>query len=190
MSKNLQVQHSSTRNRSIKMGFRSKSMKKKTKSGAYDVKITKEDQKNMKVRQEESQVLKSVNEAQPFQEALDLHNMNRQSMGNFLAQRKNKVDSFGMPIRNPDVSNPSRSRDERPLDTIRSFEFAITGDQYYKERLETPKLGFRTRPEFPLFTQSPHNNQSNGNYEQPVYTKPVSSNAPAKKKRGLFGRKK
>ena len=26
------------------------------------------------------------------------------------------------------MSNPTRSRNERPLDTIRGFEYAITGD--------------------------------------------------------------
>ncbi|KAK3328877.1 hypothetical protein B0H66DRAFT_4958 [Apodospora peruviana] len=36
-------------------------------------------------------------------------------------------DSFGNPIAEPDRSNPTRSRWERPLDTIRSFEAAIDG---------------------------------------------------------------
>ncbi|ROT35464.1 hypothetical protein SODALDRAFT_337455 [Sodiomyces alkalinus F11] len=36
-------------------------------------------------------------------------------------------DSFGNPIAEPDLSNPTRSRWERPLDTIRSFEAAIDG---------------------------------------------------------------
>lgn len=36
-------------------------------------------------------------------------------------------DVFGNPIPEPDRSNPTRSRWERPLDTIRSFEAAIDG---------------------------------------------------------------
>ncbi|KAJ5588010.1 uncharacterized protein N7459_003775 [Penicillium hispanicum] len=34
-------------------------------------------------------------------------------------------DSEGRPITDPDRSNPTRNRLERPLDTIRSFEAAI-----------------------------------------------------------------
>ncbi|RDL34674.1 uncharacterized protein BP5553_07802 [Venustampulla echinocandica] len=37
-------------------------------------------------------------------------------------------DALGNPIADPDRSNPTRSRWERPLDTIRSFEAAIDGD--------------------------------------------------------------
>ncbi|OAQ81521.1 hypothetical protein VFPFJ_03316 [Purpureocillium lilacinum] len=36
-------------------------------------------------------------------------------------------DTWGNPISDPDKSNPTRSRWERPLDTIRSFEAAIDG---------------------------------------------------------------
>lgn len=32
------------------------------------------------------------------------------------------------PLADPDLSNPTRNRWERPLDTIRSFEAAIEGD--------------------------------------------------------------
>jgi len=42
-------------------------------------------------------------------------------------------DAFGNPIADPDKSNPTRSRWERPLDTIRSFEAAIDG-QYSSRR--------------------------------------------------------
>ncbi|KFZ04197.1 hypothetical protein V502_10333 [Pseudogymnoascus sp. VKM F-4520 (FW-2644)] len=37
-------------------------------------------------------------------------------------------DTYGLPIADPDRSNPTRSRWERPLDTIRSFEAAIDGN--------------------------------------------------------------
>jgi HAMP domain-containing protein len=36
-------------------------------------------------------------------------------------------DANGNPIADPDKSNPTRNRWERPLDTIRSFEAAIEG---------------------------------------------------------------
>ncbi|KAF4122597.1 hypothetical protein GMORB2_6904 [Geosmithia morbida] len=36
-------------------------------------------------------------------------------------------DAYGNPIADPDLSNPTRNRWERPLDTIRSFEAAIDG---------------------------------------------------------------
>ncbi|KAK0655673.1 hypothetical protein B0T16DRAFT_384500 [Cercophora newfieldiana] len=42
-------------------------------------------------------------------------------------------DAYGNPIADPDKSNPTRSRWERPLDTIRSFEAAIDG-QYSSRR--------------------------------------------------------
>ncbi|KAK3394170.1 hypothetical protein B0H63DRAFT_517316 [Podospora didyma] len=42
-------------------------------------------------------------------------------------------DCYGNPIADPDRSNPTRSRWERPLDTIRSFEAAIDGG-YDKRR--------------------------------------------------------
>ncbi|KAF6808264.1 hypothetical protein CMUS01_13936 [Colletotrichum musicola] len=41
-------------------------------------------------------------------------------------------DNLGNPIAEPDRSNPTRSRWERPLDTIRSFEAAIDGN--YRDR--------------------------------------------------------
>ena len=39
-------------------------------------------------------------------------------------------DVFGNDIAEPDRSNPTRSRHERPLDTIRSFEAAAYGKEY------------------------------------------------------------
>lgn len=45
-------------------------------------------------------------------------------------------DSQGNPIADPDRSNPTRSRWERPLDTIRSFEAAIDGN-YRKSFIRT-----------------------------------------------------
>ncbi|KAI2636035.1 hypothetical protein GGS21DRAFT_61570 [Xylaria nigripes] len=45
-------------------------------------------------------------------------------------------DAQGNPIADPDRSNPTRSRWERPLDTIRSFEAAIDGDYNRKSLLK------------------------------------------------------
>ncbi|CAI4216195.1 unnamed protein product [Parascedosporium putredinis] len=47
-------------------------------------------------------------------------------------------DVYGNPISEPDKSNPTRSRWERPLDTIRSFEAAIDGP-YRRPTLNRPQ---------------------------------------------------
>jgi len=46
-------------------------------------------------------------------------------------------DHQGNPIADPDRSNPTRSRWERPLDTIRSFEAAIDGNYSRKSYMRT-----------------------------------------------------
>jgi hypothetical protein len=46
-------------------------------------------------------------------------------------------DSQGNPIADPDRSNPTRSRWERPLDTIRAFEAAIDGNYSRKSYIRT-----------------------------------------------------
>jgi len=46
-------------------------------------------------------------------------------------------DNQGNPIADPDRSNPTRSRWERPLDTIRSFEAAIDGNYSRKSYMRT-----------------------------------------------------
>jgi hypothetical protein len=46
-------------------------------------------------------------------------------------------DHLGNPIADPDRSNPTRSRWERPLDTIRSFEAAIDGNYSRKSYIRT-----------------------------------------------------
>ncbi|KAG0650917.1 Uncharacterized protein D0Z07_2759 [Hyphodiscus hymeniophilus] len=46
-------------------------------------------------------------------------------------------DNQGNPIADPDRSNPTRSRWERPLDTIRSFEAAIDGGYSRKSLMRT-----------------------------------------------------
>lgn len=53
-------------------------------------------------------------------------------IGKLIIERKLTVALLTAAIAEPDLSNPTRPRWERPLDTIRSFERAIDGD--YKRR--------------------------------------------------------
>lgn len=43
-------------------------------------------------------------------------------------------------LADPDLSNPTRNRWERPLDTIRSFEAAIEGDYARRSMYRTGKI--------------------------------------------------
>ncbi|CBX95529.1 hypothetical protein IAQ61_004361 [Plenodomus lingam] len=72
----------------------------------------------------------AMNEIQPIAAALEKPTL--QSLRSF-----QHTDSTGNPIVDPDLSNPTRSRWERPLDTIRSFEAAIDGE--YKRRVQTTR---------------------------------------------------
>jgi len=67
----------------------------------------------------------AMSEAQPIAAALEKPTL--QSLRSF-----QHTDVNGNPIEEPDLSNPTRPRWERPLDTIRSFEAAI--DNEYKRR--------------------------------------------------------
>ncbi|KAK2734002.1 hypothetical protein FQN55_003063 [Onygenales sp. PD_40] len=67
----------------------------------------------------------AMNELQPS--AIALQKSNLESLRSI--QHK---DVYGNPITDPDLSNPTRHRFERPLDTIRSFEAAIDG--HYSNR--------------------------------------------------------
>lgn len=91
-------------------------------------------------------VLGAVQEAQPFEEAAD------RSLGsqNYFGIVKDQIinDVFGFPIKDPDISNPTRARNERPLDTIRGFEYSITGNPHILTQLETTLYGFSPRPEY------------------------------------------
>ncbi|CAH03022.1 DUF2406 domain-containing protein [Kluyveromyces lactis] len=178
-------------------------------TGSNEVKITKEDRQHLKVRTASvhDPILEAVQEMQPFEQAADTFqgNMNRQSH----VPTGELKDVFGQPIQQPDVSNPTRSRDERPLDTIRGFEYSISGDPTWSQQLETPQYGFRVRPGFQAYTGGvagngndhhgyPSNlnmntNTTNSYQQQGVYQAPVSDankEQKTKKKRGFFGRKK
>ena len=159
------------------------------------VEVSKEDAERLKVRTASvnDPILDAVQEAQPFEQAADTFhdNMNRQSY--FSNDGSNILrDVFGQPIDQPDISNPTRARDERPLDTIRSFEYAVSGDPYWSQQLETPQYGFNVRPDFPLaqpFETNPYGQQQQ---QQAVYQPPQQNNddGKKKKKRNWFGRKK
>lgn len=172
-----------------------------------EVKITKEDRDHFKIRTASvhDPILEAVQEAQPFEQAADTFQDNqRKSYFSNEDGTENGVlrDVFGQPIHQPDISNPTRARDERPLDTIRGFEYSISGDPSWSQQLETQQLGFRVRPDFPQFgngnpyamnSEAAPPPSSSQYLEQGVYQAPVPSEESGKKKkkkRGLFGRKK
>lgn len=184
------------------MHYRKKSNVSNGEGQHLDVKVSKQDAERLKVRTASisDPILDAVQEAQPFEQAADISQdeMNRQSYytnANDILQ-----DVFGQPIHQPDISNPTRARDERPLDTIRSFEYAISGDPTWAQQLETQQYGFRVRPDFPSFGNiNPYDNngmnQSAQMYgEQGIYQPTTSSGAQGekqkkKKKFGMFRRK-
>lgn len=146
-------------------------------------------------------ILSAVNEAQPFEEAADRSFGRRPS---YLSQdSSNLKDIFGQDINQSDMSNPTRSRNERPLDTIRGFEYAITGDMNYKDQLESNRLGWGFHEDFPFQNFSNQNDQQQNFHERPTinfdsqpmynaqnYSASDLKQKPQKKKKGLFGRKK
>lgn len=152
-------------------------------------------------------ILSAVNEAQPFEEAADRSFGRRPS---YLSQESNNFnDVFGQKIGQTDMSNPTRSRNERPLDTIRGFEYAITGDVGYKEQLESQRLGWGFHEDFPFSNLTSSQQNYSGDVsgqnqysrptinfdDQPMYSSQNYSasslkNNSKKKKKGLFGRKK
>lgn len=167
-----------------------------------NVKLSKEDTDRLKVRTASvaDPILDAVNEAQPFEQAADAFHdgMNRKS---YFSHDGSQIlrDVFGQPIVQPDVSNPTRSRDERPLDTIRGFEYSVSGDPSWGQQLETHQYGFRVRPDFPLINGNPYDMSGNAGIsqqpqmygEQAVYQAPAAgSDEKKKKKRGFFSRKK
>ncbi|CAN3362222.1 hypothetical protein DICA4_E00694 [Diutina catenulata] len=97
-------------------------------------------------------ILNAVQEAQPFEQAAFHGRGNEGQPGrrpSYLSQASGGLkDIFGQPIQHQDMSNPTRSRNERPLDTIRGFEYAITGDLGYRDQLETTRLGWGFHEDF------------------------------------------
>lgn len=204
--------------------FRSKSSNKTPqKVDDIQIKISSQDEQQYKMHSANvhDPILSAVQEAQPFEQAA--HNgaegdpdARRPS---YLSQDSHDLkDIFGQPIVQTDMSNPTRNRNERPLDTIRGFEYAITGDLTYRDQLESNRLGWGFHEDFPYYNLSGQGNDNNnlgygnkdgsGNAysrpvinfdEQPVYQagnysasslQADQNKLQKKKKRGLFGRKK
>ncbi|AET39802.1 Gsr1p Ecym_4791 [Eremothecium cymbalariae DBVPG len=171
-----------------------------SKERAGKMKLTKDDRDHLKLRTASvhDPILAAVNEAQPFEQAADIFNENGQRNMYGGATSQGIKDVFGRPIAKPDISNPTRARDERPLDTIRGFEYAITGDPRWMSQLDSNRYGFHVRPEFPAFNtmdaygaqmgDSPHGFSYGG--EQAVFQPPRVKVDSKKKKRGFFGKKK
>lgn len=80
----------------------------------------------------------AMNEAQPATVAMEKSNLGS------LRSMQHK-DQHGNIITDPDLSNPTRPRLERPLDTIRSFEAAIDGS-YHSRRLSYVTEAAPSRP--------------------------------------------
>lgn len=85
-------------------------------------------------------ILEAMQEKQPFEQAADTFSIMTPNRGKnhnaFFTTKdgypKQPKDIYGNPIAIPDRSNPTRSSNERPIDTIRSFEYSITGDPKWK----------------------------------------------------------
>ncbi|EMG47027.1 hypothetical protein SBY92_002209 [Candida maltosa Xu316] len=199
--------------------FRSKSSNKTPqKSQDINIKISAKDAEHYKMHTANvhDPILSAVQEAQPFEQAVKHDDDVNGRRPSYLSQNSHDLkDIFGQPINQTDMSNPTRNRNERPLDTIRGFEYAITGDVTYRDQLESHRLGWGFHEDFPYYNLSGQNNnngyqQQDGNNgysrpvinfdDQPVYQAgnySASSLRPdegqskkKKKKKGLFGRKK
>ncbi|KAK6200961.1 uncharacterized protein RJT21DRAFT_119920 [Scheffersomyces amazonensis] len=196
--------------------FRSKSNKpgrRPTNVNNIDVKISSKDERDFQMNSSSvhDPILTAVNEAQPFEQAADRTLDNRRP--SYLSQGSHDLkDIFGTPIDRPDVSNPTRARNERPLDTIRGFEYAITGDLSYRDQLETHRLGWGFHEDFPHYNlqatvpgavdpvggsgsaglyQAPAANFDQAIYQNNNYSaSSLRHDGKKKKKGGLFGRKK
>ncbi|KAL7927461.1 hypothetical protein ACQKWADRAFT_4221 [Trichoderma austrokoningii] len=88
-------------------------------------------------------------------------------------------DAYGNVIADPDLSNPTRNRWERPLDTIRSFEAAIEGDYARRSmyRSDTdPSANFSRRnsyrPNQPRFPQDSYYGSRAASFQGSQYEAP------------------
>ncbi|KGO37259.1 Protein of unknown function DUF2406 [Penicillium expansum] len=103
--------------------------------------------------------LVAMNELQPMAVALEKSNLGSLREIEF-------KDQYGNVITDPDLSNPTRPRLERPLDTIRSFEAAINGS-YNSNQDGASQMGDFSRRTSYYGGQS--NGPSNRNHEQSNY---------------------
>ncbi|KAK9469648.1 hypothetical protein V1512DRAFT_218960 [Lipomyces arxii] len=194
---------------------RSSTTKSKTRDSFGDSKITPEERAKLKQHTGNigDPILTAMREEQPF-EVTNNHHEGQATVSPEMHLR----DMFGNPIDEPDRSNPTRHRDERPLDTIRSFEYAATGDQYIKEQIFHERLPWEGR-RGPLMNYSTaygssdeYDNMQADNYnttgssvsttpratiqlgndgaDDPIYSNESMEPSKQKKKKGLFGRSK
>lgn len=112
-----QTQPPLTQQRPSPASRRSKSFRSDTKIDLHETSAEKE----AKRLHSKADPTLAMNEAEPSEVAA--------AVGSSLAPLRSiqHRDHLGNPIADPDRSNPTRSRWERPLDTIRSFEAAIDG---------------------------------------------------------------
>ncbi|KAL5347103.1 hypothetical protein ACLOAV_008246 [Pseudogymnoascus australis] len=102
---------------------------------------------------------KAMSEAQPS----DIANDHSSGLASLRAIQHR--DTYGLPIADPDRSNPTRSRWERPLDTIRSFEAAIDGNYARKSGRSDGAIESRRSSYYGGSTMNgmgPRNHQGNG----------------------------
>jgi hypothetical protein len=157
--------------------------------------ISRQHNKKMSTADIHDPILTAIRAEQPFEVSNDPATVQ-------LSPQGRHRDIFGNLITDADRSNPTRPRNERPLDTIRSFEYACTGDERLREEMETPRLGWSTRQlsSMPRFESNPYapvaSSSSNnvisftGAKTNDSYVTSVSKDDNKKKKRGFFSRKK
>ncbi|KAL7790419.1 hypothetical protein V8C37DRAFT_179303 [Trichoderma ceciliae] len=116
-----QQQQQQQRPNSRRFSFLSDKSRKNTATNKIDLHETHAEKDSRRLHSKADPTL-AMNEAEPSVEAV----MTATSLSPLRAiQHK---DTYGNVIADPDLSNPTRNRWERPLDTIRSFEAAIEGD--------------------------------------------------------------
>lgn len=94
---------------------------KSSNSGSHKVRLSESaEEKHKRTLHTKADPMVAMSEAQPMLVALE-----KSTLGS-LREMQHK-DQYGNVITDPDLSNPTRPRLERPLDTIRSFEAAIYG---------------------------------------------------------------
>ncbi|KAE8415757.1 hypothetical protein BDV36DRAFT_285089 [Aspergillus pseudocaelatus] len=94
---------------------------KSSNSGSNKIRLTESaEEKHKRSLHTKADPMVAMSEAQPMLVALE-----KSTIGS-LREMQHK-DQYGNIITDPDLSNPTRPRLERPLDTIRSFEAAIYG---------------------------------------------------------------
>lgn len=109
------------RNNSGRFSFLSDKGRKNSVTNKIDLHETHAEKDSRRLHSKADPTL-AMNEAEPSVEAV----MTASSLSPLRSiQHK---DAYGNVIADPDLSNPTRNRWERPLDTIRSFEAAIEGD--------------------------------------------------------------